>query len=547
MKTMKKLLSLCLALCLVLGLATPAFAAMTGAGTIADPFVCESVADFPAHVMVNGADTAFFQVPAGGMTLTINHEYAQIVNPRGMVLADCSMNGSSATYTFAESAQGDIVMFGICNPNPRMGIDVSMVLSNEAPEIPVGTQENPDELVIGSNEANVEANSWGYFYSWTAESYGELVIAMDCESWEYQVSNVTSSWQSDIHASSDEAAVWAETLYVCPGDEIQVCVNTQPGEGWGEYPAGAVAFSASFAGQDEKFEYIATTKQLMVGENYVATERAADVTVCEFCPDETGVYTITAALPSWESEEADLQVGYWGANPFFMNPPAGEVTDTTECTITSAGQTAMIGVSGASMVVLTIEKTGEYVAPVTTVVEYDNGETPEAYTLGAYDVLAPVDEAQATAVLGEDGYYHLDNAEGAVLVVDLVGGGINMADAAELGQLNITVKNDDGYNYTKTDFTNAFNAYAECAATENEVVSGVKVYPATEGLVAMIEELAQAKGWYEFAGIEGWLGMCKAVKTPAVVAGGVQLIGPAFSDAALLALAAQFESAEEVR
>jgi len=32
-----------------------------------------------------------------------------------------------------------------------------------------------------------------------------------------------------------------------------------------------------------------------------------------------------------------------------------------------------------------------------------------------------------------------------------------------------------------------------------------------------------------------------------VVVGGVQLIGPAFSDAALLALAAQFESAEEVR
>lgn len=34
---------------------------------------------------------------------------------------------------------------------------------------------------------------------------------------------------------------------------------------------------------------------------------------------------------------------------------------------------------------------------------------------------------------------------------------------------------------------------------------------------------------------------------PAVVVGGVQLVGPAFSDAALLALAAQFESAEEVR
>lgn len=44
---------------------------------------------------------------------------------------------------------------------------------------------------------------------------------------------------------------------------------------------------------------------------------------------------------------------------------------------------------------------------------------------------------------------------------------------------------------------------------------------------------------------------CTAVASisgmPAVVVGGVQLIGPAFSDAALLALAAQFESAEEVR
>lgn len=44
---------------------------------------------------------------------------------------------------------------------------------------------------------------------------------------------------------------------------------------------------------------------------------------------------------------------------------------------------------------------------------------------------------------------------------------------------------------------------------------------------------------------------CTAVASisgvPAVVVGGVQLVGPAFSDAALLALAAQFESAEEVR
>ena len=44
---------------------------------------------------------------------------------------------------------------------------------------------------------------------------------------------------------------------------------------------------------------------------------------------------------------------------------------------------------------------------------------------------------------------------------------------------------------------------------------------------------------------------CTAVASisgmPSVVVGGVQLIGPAFSDAALLALAAQFESAEEVR
>ena len=34
---------------------------------------------------------------------------------------------------------------------------------------------------------------------------------------------------------------------------------------------------------------------------------------------------------------------------------------------------------------------------------------------------------------------------------------------------------------------------------------------------------------------------------PAVVAGGVQLVGPAFSDAALLALAGQFAASEEVR
>jgi len=108
---------------------------------------------------------------------------------------------------------------------------------------PVGSPENPQPMVIGTNSAVIEAGDEnGYNFGWTATESGVLVFTMEtADGWTYSINNLTKGLYGDTQWSDEGSAVSA--LYVREGDEIQIMVNTYDPENPWSAPAGTIEFS----------------------------------------------------------------------------------------------------------------------------------------------------------------------------------------------------------------------------------------------------------------------------------------------------------------
>ena len=99
------------------------------------------------------------------------------------------------------------------------------------------------------------------------------------------------------------------------------------------------------------------------------------------------------------------------------------------------------------------------------------------------ETLLNVNVAEAhTAVLGTDGYYHLDSATGPVLYVDLSTDGFTIANAYGGFGANTLRGEVDGVKY---DFKAAMEAY-----------STFEIYPLTEDLMKFIQGYGKYQGWF---------------------------------------------------
>ena len=123
------------------------------------------------------------------------------------------------------------------------------VLDVTASVPPVGTMDNPEQLIIGKNTAAVEANSWGYFYTWTATEDGKLTVAVDTAAsgdWNYCINIPGAGRYGDTHAYNDSPVVSSETVTVEAGDTVQIVVGSV------SYGAAKVVLNVSFvAGQGQ--------------------------------------------------------------------------------------------------------------------------------------------------------------------------------------------------------------------------------------------------------------------------------------------------------
>ena len=223
---------------------------------------------------IKPGESAFYRIGgSGGVTLTVEDENT-VINYNGVAYAP--VNGvitiELAEITWWDDSENIIEI--VNKGTEAKAYDLTFAY-------PVGHMSNPAELIIGENAAVVEAGSTGYFYTWTAEQDGTLIISMNCDNWSYAVNNLTSWAYGTRQEYGAMGANHAYAIAVAAGDKIQVSVNTYNPEG--DAPAGTLAFTAEFttaaAGTEQNPLRITDWEDVYDEETWEYVKTSTEVTV----------------------------------------------------------------------------------------------------------------------------------------------------------------------------------------------------------------------------------------------------------------------------
>lgn len=222
-----------------------------------------------------------------------------------------------------------------------------------------------------------------------------------------------------------------------------------------------------------------------------------------FAPTESGTYQFTTSDPNAE-------ISYWGSSTAFIS----NITSTTDYANnvftlnikpTHLGGTQILGITGADECVLIITRIGDAKLDDTDIVAetWEGKTTPtQSFVLRESGKQTFVDLTKnPDVVLGTDGRYHLNNANGPVLYVAL--GNVQnqyrwlpLSDAFavtnEDAVLNFIYINRDenGNALSKERYNECMKQYIEC---RDETYG---VYPLTEDLIYMLRNGGEYVGWY---------------------------------------------------
>ena len=246
-------------------------------------------------------------------------------------------------------------------------------------------------------------------------------------------------------------------------------------------------------------EWFGTVFTVTPGGTYVRMQ-ANVVTYFAFKPDQEGLYRVTASNP-----KAVLD-SYGSINfPVKQNVATGS-GNSFELNIKedNLGETYAIGITGVTECILIIERIGSAILDDTDVPweEYQGKRPTKAYTLSGTRQFTYVDLTGSTdsfkAVLGSDGYYHLNSATGKILYVNLGPDAqyismYNMLGLSGFGgtRLGRQFYDADGKLLRKEDYTACMIAYTECRDPVNNV------YPLTEDLAYMLQNGGEYLGWWD--------------------------------------------------
>lgn len=221
-----------------------------------------------------------------------------------------------------------------------------------------------------------------------------------------------------------------------------------------------------------------------------------------FTPDQAGNYEFGV-------EGNVAAIGYYGAPHFVQSVSAVDVVDNKVQVSVSTGNlggTLVIGLDSdaAASCVLTVERIGDAVKTLAdepwhtyqTTVELSPYTLPAGAKLQNFDLTAASDAYNL--VLNEaDGFYHLDTADGPLVLVRLAGELDYMASFKTILDRTGVVKYfyDENDNFVrKENYTDCLLEYIPNADEE------AGVYPLTEDLKYIIQQGGDHSGWWEFDG-----------------------------------------------
>ncbi len=385
----------------------------------------------------------------------------------------------------------------------------------------VGSYDCPVTPVIGENVASV-VNGGSYNYTYTATQDGVATVTMNDEAgWQYNINVIPADPEDygsyvygDTHWSDDDPVVASESHELKAGETITVCVNTYDPQSW-QGPSGNVKWTFGFvAGDiggdddddqggdiggddgDENVNYAISDTALQVGTHDYALDATYPYTAFAFSPEETGKYTI--------SVDGNV-IGIVSYTDMWVQNTPGADNVNAESVVwdcSAVGQGIFVAVKAeAETATITVTREDLVVKEEVPWIIYENVVTPEAFVLESnFDEMMYVetfDDIVDEAVLGEDGYYHLNDAYGPILYACLSDPLMNLADAWSYGQLKEIILDDEGNIVERTDFYNAFEEYFNCADAETGV------YPLTIDLIEMFTRIGAYHNWY---GENGFIG-----------------------------------------
>lgn len=334
---------------------------------------------------------------------------------------------------------------------------------------------------------------------WTPDQDGILYINISgTPGWHYTIENVTAKVTGN-----------AQTLHayeVTGGTAYTIKIGCYDPSDYGD-AAGTVTYALSFLAAEITVrleDYTISEQPLTVGGNDVAMAENAYLTAFVFAPSETGTYMFTAPV--------GVELCWFGTPTFPNNVTTGTgetMTNTLTVEVSAVGQTLLIGVNNADLsltsISITATKTGEIVIKEVELQTYVNKSindstaafaAPAGADLGDYvDVYS---ETNHTAVLGTDGYYHLDSADGPILLVDMDYLAV-LSDALNEGRgvMYAYVVDDEGNIVEKWDIGEAVKKY-ESLCDENGC------YPMTEDLYFFYNVYAVSNGVPAYVLQEGY-------------------------------------------
>lgn len=277
-----------------------------------------------------------------------------------------------------------------------------------------------------------------------------------------------------------------------------------------------IKLAPAIAGQPEEY-WFGTIRYLQLGGNY-ATLQANSTNYFVFEPTRAGQYRLSTSDPA-------AILSYQGGSLYYVtdmtsstdyNPRTNSFTRNWK--ESNIGGVIVIGVTGAEDAIIEVTRIGDPVLDETdmTVEVYKAKKAPTAsagkITAAQGKKLTYVDLSGKTSdyqiVLGSDGYYHLNKANGPRLYMNI---GPNapfhslyyMAGAGGNGVagtgIKATVYDDNGVAIKRWDFSECMLSYGECA----DPTYGV--YPLTEDLVFIVQTAGEYYGWWDSSSSSFWL------------------------------------------
>ena len=379
---------------------------------------------------------------------------------------------------------------------------------------------NPSAIIPVQSGTESVTDTGAVEFVYTPEADGVLSVTLSGDPgykiWVYRVADGGSV------GLSKRGAAEATYAYELVGG-VAYRVHITGYHNWGT-AAATITYAASFEAKVTELAPVAIDKSdvvLTLGANTVDLLENTIVSLYDFVPAESGVYTITVG--------GNVTVATYGFAAW--NKIADAENGVVDHTATAANQTFMIGLTADTpSVTVTIEKTGDYAEIVQN--EYANYE-PECPVISDFEDpsdLVSIDLNKAhNVVLGNDGYYHLGTADGPVIFVNL-----------NNEQFTLSVLYDAGAPITMrgiyTDENGVRHYYDFMAMiTDNyyQYSKGNDYHPLNKDLMIFLKAYGKSQGWYktntsgfqvirsgEFLEESAWLASCYSTVSGVEVPGG---------------------------